>query len=145
MDKNDILEILEYQFGKDIKNEFEKHDFEIKKSKSRRIEIIVNKKPILYLNPKFFLFNFGIEFGKLLKKYKKFYVKVSSEFLKDIRDKKNVIRKNVIEFSKDFRFGDDIIILDEKDNLIAIAKAKINSYEISNSNYGIVARIKKFI
>ncbi|MFH7904010.1 MAG: PUA domain-containing protein, partial [Candidatus Aenigmatarchaeota archaeon] len=121
------------------------HDFEIKKSKSRRIEIIVNKKPILYLNPKFFLFNFGIEFGKLLKKYKKFYVKVSSEFLKDIRDKKNVIRKNVIEFSKDFRFGDDIIILDEKDNLIAIAKAKINSYEISNSNYGIVARIKKFI
>jgi len=145
MEKEEILDIIEYQFGKEVRKICENLDLKIKKGKSRKIEIYLEEKPFLFLNPKFFLFNISEEFAKILKEDKKLYIKINKNFLEDIKKTKNIIRKNVIEFSKDFRYGDDIIILDENENLIAIAKAKTNSFEIENSTYGIIAKIKKFI
>jgi len=145
MEKEEILDIIEYQFGKEVKEKCKNLDLKIKKGKSRKIEIFSEGEPFLFLNPKFFLFNFSEEFAKILKECKKFYIKIDKKFLEDIKKTKNIIRKNVVEFTKDFRYGDDIIILDENDNLIAIAKAKMNSFEIENSTYGIIAKIKKFI
>jgi len=145
MEKEEILDIIEYQFGKEVRKSCENLDLKIKKGKSRKIEIYLKEKPFLFLNPKFFLFNISEEFAKNLKENKKLYIKINKNFLEDIKKTKNIIRKNIIEFSKDFRYGDDVIILDENDNLIAIAKAKMNSFEIENSTYGIIAKIKKFI
>jgi len=145
MEKEEILDIIEYQFGKEVRKICENLDLKIKKGKSRKIEIYLKEKPFLFLNPKFFLFNISEEFAKILKECKKFYIKIDEKFLNDIKKTKNIIRKNVIDFSKDFKYGDDIIILDENENLIAIAKAKMNSFEIENSTYGIIAKIKKYI
>lgn len=147
MDKEDVLDIVEFQFGKEIRKEIEKlkDEIKIKKFRSRKIEIYLGNELFLSLNPKFFLFSINYGFAKVLNEKKKFYIKIKKEFLNEIKRTKNIIRKNIIEFSDDFRFGDDIIIIDENDKLIAIAKAKFNSNEIKNSSYGIIAKIKKFI
>ncbi|MEM5830134.1 MAG: PUA domain-containing protein [Candidatus Aenigmatarchaeota archaeon] len=145
MNKDEILEIIEYQFGKEVRKELEGLNFEIKKFKSRKIDILINNFAILHLNPKFFLFTIDKQFSKILRKCKKFYIKIDGRFLEDIKKTKNIIKQNIIDYSKDFRANDDIIILDENENLIGIAKAKLNSYEISNATYGIVAKVKKFI
>ncbi|MEO0203150.1 MAG: PUA domain-containing protein [candidate division WOR-3 bacterium] len=144
MNLEELLDIVEFQFGREIRKRIEILDLKIKKFKSRKIEIYLNNNLFLYLNPKFFLFSINIEFAKILVETKKFYIKVKNEFINDIKKTKNIIRKNILEYSKDFRNGDDIIVIDENNNLIGIAKAKFNYNEIENSTYGLIAKIKKF-
>ncbi|MEM5830667.1 MAG: PUA domain-containing protein [Candidatus Aenigmatarchaeota archaeon] len=144
MNLEELLDIVEFQFGKEIRKRIENLDLKIKKFKSRKIEIYLNNNLLLSLNPKFFLFSINIEFAKILVETKKFYIKVKNEFINDIKKTKNIIRKNILEYSKDFRSGDDIIVIDENNNLIGIAKAKFNYNEIENSTYGLIAKIKKF-
>ncbi|MBU5682564.1 MAG: PUA domain-containing protein [Candidatus Aenigmatarchaeota archaeon] len=144
MNLEELLDIVEFQFGKEIRKRIENLDLKIKRFRSRKIEIYLNNNLFLYLNPKFFLFSINIEFAKILVETKKFYIKVKNEFINDIKKTKNIIRKNILEYSKDFRNGDDIIVIDENNNLIGIAKAKFNYNEIENSTYGLIAKIKKF-
>ncbi|MEM5806487.1 MAG: PUA domain-containing protein [Candidatus Aenigmatarchaeota archaeon] len=144
MNLEELLDIVEFQFGKEIRKRIENLDLKIKRFRSRKIEIYLNNNLFLYLNPKFFLFSINIEFAKILVETKKFYIKVKNEFINDIKKTKNIIRKNILEYSKDFRNGDDIIVIDENNNLIGIAKAKFNYSEIENSTYGLIAKIKKF-
>ncbi|MEM5820644.1 MAG: PUA domain-containing protein [Candidatus Aenigmatarchaeota archaeon] len=144
MNLEELLDIVEFQFGREIRKRIENLDLKIKRFRSRKIEIYLNNNLFLYLNPKFFLFSINIEFTKILVETKKFYIKVKNEFINDIKKTKNIIRKNILEYSKDFRSGDDIIVIDENNNLIGIAKAKFNYNEIENSTYGLIAKIKKF-
>ncbi|RLI05832.1 pseudouridine synthase [Candidatus Bathyarchaeota archaeon] len=149
--KNDVLQkvrcIADYQFGKDAGKTLFPDNIEVKFSgRTGRVkEIYVEKKLVATLRPTVGNFSLTIEgFKRLLKtfKYPKFRVVVTKEAEEFVRKGKNVFAKHVKNVDKEIRPMDEVAVVNENDQVIAVGKAVLSGREMLAFKRGIAVKVR---
>lgn len=70
---------------------------------------------------------------------------VRSDISNFIREGRNVFCKFVINVDPNIRAGDEVLIVDENDNLLAIGKAKVSGEEVKQYKKGLAVIVKRGI
>jgi len=73
----------------------------------------------------------------------KFRVYVANEVRDYISQGYNVFSKHVVDIDEDIRAGDEVIVVDEDDNLLAVGRARLSAYEIMHFIRGEAVRVKE--
>jgi len=145
-----LKNIAEYQFGQDIANCLfpDKSIFFIQRSLNTwRIRNILNKDNSLYLilraqDNLFSLTNISANIIKECSKPPDFRVIISNDIGRIIREEGNVFSKHIIKIDKRLRSGDDVIIVNEEDELIAYGRMKISGEEAIEYKRGVAVNVK---
>jgi uncharacterized protein with predicted RNA binding PUA domain len=145
-----LKNIAEYQFGQDIASCLfpDKSLFFIQRSLNTwRIRNILNNDNSLYLilraqDNLFSLTEISANIIKDCSKPPAFRVIISNDIGKIIREGGNVFSKHVINVDKRLRAGDDVIIVNEEDELIAYGRMKISGEETIEYKRGVAVNVK---
>ncbi len=145
-----LKNIAEYQFGQDIANCLfpEKSSFLIQRSLNTwRIRNILNKDNSLYLvlraqDNLFSLTNISANIIKECSKPPDFRVIVSNDIGKVIREEGNVFAKHIMKIDRRLRSGDNVIVVNEEDELIAYGRMKISGEEAIEYKRGVAVNVK---
>ncbi len=143
-----IYAILRYQFGVEAADHVlaRKNEIYLTRYTTGKIRTVyLNKTPIAHMNPRTGYFTLSNKGAKILHAVtpkdtkritvnKELFTKFSSSSL---------LAPAVIKATNDIRAGDEVFIVDEKDELLAIAKAILCAQEINTVKYGEVARIRR--
>ncbi|MEM0240765.1 MAG: PUA domain-containing protein [Candidatus Nezhaarchaeales archaeon] len=87
-----------------------------------------------------------IEGAKLLHKHfkrPKLRVVVKSEVRDFIRRGRSVFAKHVIDVDPEIRCGDEVLVVDQEDNLLAVGRAMLSSYEMRAFNSGVAVKVRR--
>lgn len=89
-----------------------------------------------------------IEGAKLLLKHfppPKLRVVVKEEVKDFIKKGRSVFAKHVIRVDPEIRCGDEVLVVDEKDSLLAVGRAVLSSYEMLAFNLGVAVKVRRGI
>jgi len=89
-----------------------------------------------------------LEGAKLLKSHFKpprLRVVVKNEVRDFIKQGRSVFAKHVIGVDPKIRCGDEVIVVDEEDNLLAVGRAVLSSYEMLAFNSGVAVKVRRGI
>jgi len=147
-----IRAISDYQFGigvtdilfDDIKNIHLERSLKTKKIRY----IYENNNLILVLRPKNGLFTLSLYSAKkLIKKISppKLRIIVLNEISEFIKRGRNVFCKHVIDYDNELRPLDEVIIVNQDDELLAIGKLKIPIYFVKSFSSGVAVDVRKGI
>lgn len=147
----DILKlraIADMQFGKGAGKALIKRGVELAKSKKTgRIRNVRHEgKHLLSLRARDGIFTLRAEGAKILhKKFKKprLRVVVQSDTAEFNREGKNVFAKFVKECDEGLRPRDEVLVVNEDDELVAVARALMNREEMLAFSKGIAARVRE--
>lgn len=149
-----LVWIAEYQFDADIANclfsSFSSY-FLIYSGSTRRIRyiyVIINNEYKLYLilRAQDNLFSLTPSSGKVIKectKAPKYRVMIDSKVTEFIKRGGNVFCKHVKMVDKNLRAGDEAIITDENDNLLAVGRMKLSGEEILAYKRGVAVIVRR--
>ncbi len=56
---------------------------------------------------------------------------------------RNVFAKHVVEADKELRPQDEVIVVDEEDNLVAVGKAVLSGEEMKVFKHGVAVKVRK--
>jgi predicted RNA-binding protein (TIGR00451 family) len=87
-----------------------------------------------------------LEGAKLLKQYFKpprLRVVVKSEVGDFIKRGRSVFAKHVLRVDPEIRCGDEVMVVDEKDDLLAVGRAVLSSYEMLAFNSGVAVKVRR--
>jgi 7-cyano-7-deazaguanine tRNA-ribosyltransferase len=148
MDILRLRAVADMQFGKGAGKALIKKDVELTKSrKTGRIRNVGHDgKHLLSLRARDGLFTLRAEGAKILhKKFRppKLRVVIQSDTAEFNREGKNVFAKFVKDCDEGIRPGDEILVADEEDELVAVARALMNREEMSSFSEGIAARVRE--
>ncbi|MFP3269012.1 MAG: PUA domain-containing protein [Desulfurococcales archaeon] len=143
-----IYGILYYQFGREAAEEVLRRSLELRVTRySSGIirEVHMSNIPILYHNPKTGLFTLSQRGAILLfplvpEDRKRIYIK------RDIFEKytkKVLLAPAVARVTEDIRAGDEVFIVDESGDLLAVGKALASAVEIKVMKRGKVALVRR--
>lgn len=143
-----VRSIADYQFGTGGANALFHGDFEFVKSKKtgKIRNIISNGEHLLSLRAGDGLFTLKKAGAiRLHKAFEKPYLRVvvNKDSVEFNRSGKNVFSKFVTSCDHNLRPGDEVLITDENDALIAIGRLILNWYEIEAFNFGIAVRVRE--
>jgi len=142
-----IRSIANYQFGKNVGEIlFPKDSVIIKSKNTGKIKYIYyNNKLLATLRAKDGLLALTLNGAERILKAKNLYckVKVKKEVAKYIAEGKNVFAKHVIEADEELRPQDEVIVVDEDGNLIAVGKAALSGEEMKTFKIGVAVKIRK--
>lgn len=81
----------------------------------------------------------------LLKHFKppKLRVVVTDEAAQHVRKGRSVFAKHVVNVDPNIRCGDEVIVVDRHDNLLAVGKALLSSIEMLAFNSGVAVRVRR--
>ena len=149
-DKNKIFAVSEMQFGKGIAKILLKGDINLVKSKrtGKIRNIYCNGKHILSMRASDGLFTLKLGGArKIISKIKlpKLRVIVKKDAVSFIKEGKSVFSKFVKDCDIDLRPFDECIVVDEKDNLLAVGRCILNKNEMLSFNYGMAVKIREHI
>ncbi len=145
-----LFSILSLQFGEKCGKLLldKSSEVTVKRSKTGRLRcVLLGNKPILYVNPSLGKVTLSEEGAKLLfplvdKSRCRIFVR-KELFVKHVT--KSVLAPAVVGATDDVRAGDEVFIVSEDDELLAIGKALLSALEISNIRRGEVARVRRRI
>lgn len=146
LDLSKLKAVADLQFGKGAaKALFEGKALKIIKSRTGRIRnVLINNRHALSMrNDGFFTLKF--EAGKLLHEFfpePKLRVVVSNEAREFVKQGRNVFAKFVERCAQELRPGDEVLIVDRQDNLLAIGRALLNPQEMLAFKRGIAVRVR---
>ena len=145
-----IKSVADMQFGEDIGKILTNGQIKIVKSKKtgKIRNIYCDKKHILSMRANDGMFTLKIDGAKLLHKHVKkpiLRVIVKKDAVSFIKDGKSVFSKFVIDSDPELRPSDECLIVDEKDNLIAVGRCVLNKLEMLSFNYGIAVKTREHI
>ena len=140
--------VADMQFGKGAGKALVRKDVELTKSKKTgRIRNVGHDgKHLLSLRARDGLFTLRTEGAKILhKKFKppKLRVVVQSDTAEFNREGKNVMAKFVKDCDEGIRPGDEVLVVDEEDELVAVARAFMNKEEMLSFSEGVAARVRE--
>ena len=146
-----LKQIAEYQFGYDIAEQLFPNNlnFLIQRSlNTRKIRNILTEKNEIYLvlRARDMLFSITPISAKVIKdntKSPRYRVIIPSTIEKFIREGRNVFAKHVIAVDSSIRSGDEVIIVNENDKLIALGKAKLSGEEMLEYKKGVAVYVKR--
>jgi len=133
--------IAEYQYG--VKNLFPKH-VKVQHSKTTgRIRKVYDGDELLAVldHSTYTIIPKGIAV-KLHKKTKKWRVVVENEVAEFAIKGLNVFNKFVVSCDEEIRAGMEVLVVDEKDNLLNVGKARLCAREIADFNTGVAVQLR---
>jgi len=145
-----ISAVSDTQFGKNASKALFKGEVKLVKSKKtgKIRNIYCDNKHILSMRASDGLFTLKIEGGRLLHKYfkpPKMRVVVEKDAVEFVKEGKSVFAKFVKDCDADFRPLDECLIVDEKDNLLAVGRCLLNRVEMLSFNYGMAVKTREHI
>ncbi len=140
--------IADMQFGKGAGKALIRRGVELTKSKrtGRIRKVSFNGRHLLSLRARDGLFTLRAEGARILhKKFKppKLRVVVQSDTAEFNREGKNVFAKFVKECDEGIRPRDEVLVVNEEDELVAVARAVLNREEMLSFSKGIAARVRE--
>lgn len=144
-----VRTIADYQFGYGAGEAlFPSDEVEFILSKTKRISQIIKestKRRLATLRSSDGLLTIGIEGAKKLHyffEYPKLRVVMNKESSEFVREGKTAFCKHVTEADTDIRAYDEVIIVDEKDELIGAGKAMLSGEEIKSFGWGVAVKVR---
>ncbi|WP_338604772.1 PUA domain-containing protein [Sulfolobus tengchongensis] len=143
--------MAEYQFDYSVARCLfpDDHSFFIQRSLSTgKIRNILNNNRELYLvlRAQDVLYSLTLISGSVLKsctKFPEYRVVVPNDIEEFIKNGRNVFAKHVIEVDRRIRAGDEVLVVNENDKLIAIGKAKLSGEEMMEYKRGMAVHVKR--
>jgi len=150
MDLLRISAVADMQFGKDASKALFNGKIELVKSKkTQKIRnIYCNGKHVLSMRAGDGLFSLKIEGAQLLHKFFKnpnLRVVVDKDAVPFVKDGKSVFAKFVKDCDPNLRPFDECLIVDEKDNLLAVGRCLMNRLEMLSFDYGMAVKSREHI
>ena len=145
-----ISAVSDMQFGKNASKALFNGEIKIVKSKKtgKIRNIYCDDKHVLSMRAGDGLFTLKIEGGKLLHKYfktPKMRVMAEEDAVPFIKDGKSAFAKFVKECDLDLRPSDECLIINEKDELLAVGRCLLNRIEMLSFNYGMAVKTREHI
>lgn len=145
-----VKAISDYQFGKDITDVLLKDLNNIRIERSRVTQkiryIFLDDNLILTLRPNNGFFTLSIESARIILtnfKAPKLRVIVLNEISEFIKKGRNVFCKHVIDIDKSLRPLDEVIVVNQDDELLAIGRLKLPIMYVKSFSSGIAVNVRK--
>jgi len=150
LDKQRVSAVCDMQFGKGASKALLNGKVRIVKSKKTgKIRNIYNdEKHVLSMRANDGMFTLKLAGGKILHKYLKFprlRVVVKEDAVPFIKDGKSVFSKFVKDCDSTLRPFDECLVVDKKDNLLAVGRCLLNSVEMLSFMYGMAVKNREYI
>jgi 7-cyano-7-deazaguanine tRNA-ribosyltransferase len=148
MDILRVSAVANMQFGKDSSRALFNGKVKIIKSKKtgKIRNVYVDGNHVLSMRARDGLFTLKIEGGQRLHnffKYPKLRVILEKDAEPFVKEGKSVFAKFVVNCDADLRPYDECLIVNEKDNLIAVGRCLMNRNEMLSFNYGIAVKTRE--
>lgn len=147
-----IATLLKYQFATDLFSKVledrQNMKFDFSKNTGKLKSLIYQNKLFLVYKPNVSKFSLTISAGIFLKQNTAppfLRVKVLSEVQEFIKSGKSVFSKHVIELDNKLRPNDEVIVVNENDELLAIGKLCIPPILYANKSVGMAVEVRKGI
>jgi len=147
-----IFSILNYQFNEKFATEFlstfENMTFKFSKNTGKMKHIFNNKVLEANYRPSLGTFSITIDAAKrILHKieFPNFRVQVQSDVSEFIADGKSVFAKHVKTIDPNLRIGNEVFIVDEQDNLLAVGKLSLPPKYIPYFKFGSAVNVRQGI
>jgi archaeosine-15-forming tRNA-guanine transglycosylase len=147
---SNIKILLKYQFGINIfSNIFEKdteYKIEFSKNTGKLRHIFYKDELFLVFKPNVNKFSLTVKAGKYLQENTNpplFRVKVLSEIQDYIKDGKSVFAKHVLGIDFKLRPNDEVIVVNEADEFLAVGKLCIPPYLHGGKSVGMAVEVRK--
>ena len=147
-----VKAISDYQFGPEITDILfgNKEDIRIERSKNtNKIRFVYLKdKILLTLRPNNGFFTLSLLSAKLIIKYTKppkLRVMVSTDVSEFIKEGRSVFCKHVIDIDGNLRPMDEVIVVDQNDELLAIGRLKIPITYVKTFKNGVAIKVRRGI
>jgi len=145
-----VKAVADMQFGKGAGKALTEGKLEIVKSKTTgKIRgVYLDERHVLSMRAHDGLYTLKLEGAKILHKHfkkPKLRVVVSKDSVKFNREGKNVFAKFVLECDEEIRPADEILVVDEKDELVAVGRARMNKEEMLAFGKGLAAEVREGI
>ncbi len=141
-----IRAIADFQFGRGVGEKLFPDSVKILKGKTGRIRwIYLNNTLLATIEPTTGFLILTYEGGLRLKEileYPKYRIVISDEAVPFVSKGKSVFCKFVIDLDEEILPKDIVLIVDKKDNLIAVGEAKLSALEIKQFKKGVAAVVK---
>ena len=145
-----VKAISDYQFGKDITNLLFKDIDNIRVQRSPATQkiryIFLDNNLILTLRPNNGFFTLSIRSARIIKtnfRAPKLRVIVLNEISEFIKKGRNVFCKHVIDVDENLRPLDEVIVVNQDDELLAIGRLKLPVTYIKSFSSGVAVNIRK--
>ena len=145
-----IRAILNYQFGKNIGDKFlEKYKdrikLEISKNTGRVRRIFIDDKLFGTIEPTTGFIILTYYGGNIIKEFlpfKRYRVIISDEAIPFVSEGKSVFCKFVLDVDENILPNDIVLVVDKRDNLIAVGVSLLSSTEMKQFNRGVAVKVK---
>jgi 7-cyano-7-deazaguanine tRNA-ribosyltransferase len=143
-----VRAVSDMQFGKGAQDILLTGEIELVKSKKtgKIRNVISDGQHILSMRASDGLFTLKIEGAKRLHKgfgKPALRVMVEDDSIEFNREGKNVFAKFVLDCDDELRPGDEVLVVDKKDELVAIGRASMNREEMLAFNIGIAVKVRE--
>ena len=143
---NLLRKIADFQFGKNVGAGIFPEDIEIIHSKGTgRIRYVyLRKKRLVTLRPTDGMFSLSIHGAKRIVKnaVPKCSVTVRDDISKFIREGRSAFAKHVIASDLEIRPQDEVIVLDQRGEVLAVGRAALSGEEMMKFETGVAVRIR---
>jgi predicted RNA-binding protein (TIGR00451 family) len=147
-----IHAVLSYQFNDTFANAFlsifDEMKFEFSRKTGKLKHIYQQKVLQANYRPTLGTFSISLDTIKRIKDqldFPQFRVQVLSEVSDFIAQGKSVFAKHVVMLDKQLRVGDEVIVVDEEDNLLAIGKLTLPPVYFPDFKFGSAVKVRKGI
>ena len=143
-----IRSIADYQFGRSVGEKLFPNNVEIVYSKrtGRIRHIYLGKKMLATLRPTNGLFSLTITGAKRMIEHvkpKRLWVRIQEEAIPFVAKGKSVFAKHVIDADKEIRPQEEVIVIDDKDEVLAVGRAILTGEEMTAFKRGVAVRVRR--
>jgi uncharacterized protein with predicted RNA binding PUA domain len=142
-----IRSIADYQFGKGVAEKLFPDNVEIEYSpRTGRIRFInLDGERLATLRPTSGLFSLSVKAAKFMAGNMPFahcFVTVRNDVSEYIADGGDVFAVHVVKADSEIRASDEVIVLDEAGNVLAVGKATLSSVEMTAFKSGVAVKVR---
>jgi len=143
-----IRSVADYQFGKGVGEKLFPENVEIVYSrKTGRIRhVYADEKMLATLKPRDGLFSLTVTGAKRLWEHvrpRRLWVKVQDEAAPFIAKGRSVFAKHVIDADEDIRPQEEVIVINERSQVVAVGKAILSGREMRMFKIGVAVRVRR--
>ena len=142
-----IRAVADFQFGKDVGSKLFPQNVRIDYSpRTGRIRFLsVNGERLATLRPTDGLFSLSIKAAKFMAQNTSFahcFVTVKTEVSEFIANGGDVFAVHVVSADSEIRASDEVVVLDEERNVLAVGKAVLSSLEMTAFKTGVAVKVR---
>lgn len=142
-----VRAIADYQFGKGVGEKLFPENIEVQLSpRTGRIRFInVDDERLATLRPTDGLLSLSIKAAKFMAQntpFAKCFVTIKTDVAAFIAKGGDVFAVHVVKVDGDIRAKDEVIVLDEEDNVLAVGRALLSSVEIKAFKTGVAVKVR---